>query len=242
MADMPEDVVSSQTSTADVGVTTPPSNGVPPAGVPQTPAPDGDSERWTNKTEFVQVAKRSRENGKGISAIGERLAKIEQMLTSQSGQTPAAPDDEPPKREQVRAKDVQTNMEHRFADMEFRESLAELEQPLTKAQKNVLLRLYRADRPSNEDLPEWLAANMGAFPKQETPAAIVPPVPQAPQVSNSGGAPTVDPRSGLPVDIFAVDPTVWKALSPKEKAEHFESYKRSRGPQGNPFAALKTTP
>ena len=229
MADETPEVTASQDSTAPVK---------PPAtnGAPQTPQ-DPDGQPYLNKGEAVGYFKRTRQVEKSVSEFGDRLERIEQLLTTQKGQTPETPTEDPPN--QVRAKDVQSEFHQYKDEIAFRDSLDELEQPLDKHQRQMLMRLFRAERPS--DVPQWLADNAKAFPAPKTEDAKVKEtkVEQTTPVTNSGGAPAMDPRTSLPVDIFQIDGSAWHALNPKEKREHFESYKRSLGDTGNPFAARK---
>jgi hypothetical protein len=51
----------------------------------------------------------------------------------------------------------------------------------------------------------------------------------------------VDRKNHIPDDILAVPAAAWGSMSPEEKREHYENYKRKSG-GGNPFAEKRGVP
>lgn len=214
----------------------------------ETPAPAADAtsqeQPFLNKSEAVKYFKQTRE----LSGVVETLQQQQsEILAHLRGLGEKQPPKEPAKQVEKPSSDVDAAamVGQLRSELAFNESLAELDRPLSRAQKAHLKRMYALERP--RDPEEWLSETVSELwpeqPKNTTQVQPPPPQPEAKPKTPSvdTGAPGVDPRNALPTNIMNVDPTVWKTLSPEEKMERYKAHKRARGFGGNPLAERRLT-
>lgn len=209
---------------------------------------DADAE-WRNPTEIKKALQKTRETAKSLETLQGQVAQLLQLQQQQKA-APKPDDDEPKGR--VRATDAMDEVKKLREELAFERTLnAKVRDAgitLSSQQAEMLQTLYGIKRPN--DVAEWIDAHLPAFaaPKppsqpatsQAAPAAPAAPPPKAKSTDSGPGG--VDARQSIPTDLFSIDAEVFKGLSAQEKRQRWESFKRDRGMDFNPFAALRTVP
>ena len=218
------------------------------AGVPSngaTAAPDG--EEWRNPAEIKKALKLTRDTAKRFESLESKFDQVLAALAngqrapgSPSGAPPSEGDDDGDtplaKGKRIRNADVMERVTQVEAMLAFKEALVELDKPLSKEQRKVLERLYKAERPDPEQLADWMADNLQAFGASS-------PVPQRAQESAAAPRnpplPVAPDQSIIPTDIFQISGPVARSLDHATRKEKYQQFLSARGDVRNPFAAPK---
>lgn len=201
-------------------------NGTPTPGGGSTPpaasgkAPDGAAPSQSmprDEKEWVRIAETAREAKKRADAAEERLAKLEQKLGGGPAATP------------TRTADQRLDgVEEKLRELDIRRALDARGGALQPAQKEVIVELAAARRPT--DVAAFLESVIPAFGAAPAASGATPPVPGAPPVQSDLGAPQRTPATTPPKSFRSYTPAQWAALTPEERAERMSS-----GQSANPF-------
>lgn len=213
-----------------------------PADAGITPQAPGDEPANPSKRELVDMRKELRD-------VRSALGSFTQMLQQMGRTPPAAPAESQSAAPQVDApRGAQSSSEvaELRAELAFKDAVAE--RGIAGKQRKALERLWKSEQPQNLD--GWLTETVESFGwgKGETPAATAAPSTPAPVSeparippgTSNTGAPGADARTAIPTDIMLVDGGVFRAMSPEERRQRAEAFKRERTGSHNPFAARKT--
>ncbi len=210
----------------------------PPAAITSvTPADAAKPETLLNYKEVVELRKETRENA---ALLKQLLEKVGQPTPAAAIPTPPAPaKDTPPKGDEVTTR-VQS-LEGMLTTMQRDGALKDafLEHGITDAKARELLKNATAGLAADK-VAEYVASNAAFFKAASAAAPAKPATPIAPGTSDTGTAGGTA-RAVIPNDITAIDPEVWKTLSPEEKRKRWETERRARGGDFNPFAAARKT-
>lgn len=192
----------------------------------------GTDEPLYNKREVVELRKEVRGIDGKLAGLSGAVAELVKALSPK--ETPA-----PAKKEPIA--NTGDAAIARVAELERTIALKDAFSELgikPGAGQDLIAKAVRQDNPEN--VREYVAKYASAFAPAVTPEAPKPdPAPKETitrQVVANTGAPGVDPRHAIPVDLFQIDPGVWKGLSPEEKKARYQAYRRDRGGSFNPFA------
>ena len=225
-----EDSAGGGSAAAEAAVTTQAATTADAAPVAAVP---GDEPAVPSKREWVDFRREQRE-----------LSGLLKSLQASAGKTPAAATKEAAK---DAAPDVVTRAELQALRDENAIGRAVGDLGISPAHRARVEKLWRAETERPADVAAWVRATadeFGMVPTKPAAAAAPPartePAAKLPPGTSNTGAPGADARTALPSDVTLIEGHAWKQLTDVEKKQRWESQKRERLGNYNPFAARKT--
>ncbi len=192
-------------------------------GATTTTAPDGGSE-WRNPAEIGKALKSSREaNQKLEQKLDAFATEVRSVLQALK---PAEKPQEKPR--DTPTADANAAVAELRQELAYKDAVSGLEKPLTKDQRGLLDRLYKAERPPAESLSDWLAKNVSAFGAVNAPATTAPAVtPGAPKVETGPAA--TPSQDTLPANLLRMTRSQVDGLPRDEFNKRLAEFKQNNG-------------
>lgn len=179
-----------------------------------TPNTADAGEAWRNPAEIKKALQ-------DLRAVKAELAALKQAAPTPQPREPKAPADE--------FAEIRQELTALRRERALTEALAEKGAGLTKAQRQLVTRMFAS---VEQDANEFLDEILPAFGSAKADAS---PPPQAAPRTNSGALSAPD-KAMVPDDLRMIPPDVWRSLSREEKLAKFDGMLAKAGVIGNRFA------
>ncbi len=213
------------TGTPDGGTVTTTNPGTPGAsdGATTTTAPDG-AEQLRNPAGVSKELKTLRE---GNQKLEQKLdALVTQFTSAIQALKPAEKPPEKPK-DQPQTTPADVAVAELRQELAYKDALTGLDKPLTREQRGILDRLFKAEKPSPEALNDWIGKNVAALGVTAAPSIAQAATPAAPKVdAGPAGTPS---QEVLPVNVFKMSRSQIQGLSNEEFRKRLTEYKANNG-------------
>lgn len=216
---MPED--NKNAGTPDGGTVTTTQPGTPGATDVATTASAADvAGQWRNPAEI----------GKALKATREANEKLEQKLDAFIGKFETViqgikPPEKPKEQTPPPTVDASAEVKELRHELAFKDAASKF--TLSDGQREVLERLRKAEKPSADDLPGWLAKNVAALGAGQSATPPATPPPQGHRVDT--GPPAPPSQETLPANLFRMSKAQVDGLSKDEFRKRLAEHKAANG-------------